>query len=109
VIKPFVILAAAGLLAYSCAPPAAADEPFMVCPSGNTGVATTVTSCPFADSVRLAYLAQGSGEVIAHSSVTGEVYGMWCMPGLQVRTPSWPYAARAVRCSGGDNAVVWLF
>jgi hypothetical protein len=89
--------------------PAQADEPFMVCPSGNTGVANTVTSCPFADSVRLAYIAQGAGEVIAHSSVTGEVYGMWCMPGLQVRTLSWPYSARAVRCSGGNNAVVWLF
>ena len=108
-IKPFIALTLAGALAYSCAPPAAADEPFLVCPSGNTGVATTVTSCPFADSVRLAYIAQGNGEVIAHSPVTGEVYGMWCMSGLEVRTGTWPYSARAVRCSGGDNAIVWLF
>jgi hypothetical protein len=40
-------------------PPAHADELFTVCPSGTSGVATAVTSCRFAESVRRAWIARG--------------------------------------------------
>lgn len=61
---------ATGALLFGAAP-AQADEGFIRCPSGRTGVATSVTSCAFADDVRFSYLSQGGPVVEAYSPVTG--------------------------------------
>lgn len=88
--------------------PARADAPFVMCPSGRAGVATSVTSCAFADNVRRGYLAQGNGEVIAYSPVTDAVYDMWCQPGYRAAFSSGVVVTSAL-CIGGSNAavVVW--
>lgn len=104
-----VIAVAVAAAAIGLAPQASADEPFYTCPSGQSGVATRVTSCPFADSVRHAYLKQGPGHVVAYSPVTGSIYNMWCETGYVATLDQWPWEATSVRCSGGDNAVVVLW
>jgi hypothetical protein len=57
-------------------------DTFMVimCPSGRDGIASAVTSCPFADMVRLAYLTQPGNVVTAYSPVTGQDCAMTCHP-----------------------------
>ncbi|MFC9894432.1 protein kinase [Nocardia sp. NPDC127579] len=74
--------------------------------SGNYGRAATgseVTSCQFAEAVRKAYAESASGSrapssVVATSPVTGRSYTMNCSAQGQV-----------VTCSGGDNAVVYVY
>ncbi len=85
-----------------------ADEVFAVCPGGHAGIATTVTSCPFAQNVRSAYLNQVGPVVVAYSPVTGMSYTMQCQPGF-VASLNNGSTVNAVRCVGGDNAVVILF
>ncbi|MBB1030921.1 hypothetical protein G6027_08465 [Dietzia sp. SLG310A2-38A2] len=67
-----------------------------------SGRGTTVTSCPFAEEVRDAYLGAGhrggAAEINASSPVTGVTYSMECAPDRD-----------AVVCRGGDNAVVYLY
>jgi hypothetical protein len=53
---------------------------FIMCPSGRDGIASAVTSCPFADMVRLAYLTQPGNVVTAYSPVTDQDYVMTCHP-----------------------------
>ncbi|MGW4094399.1 protein kinase domain-containing protein [Nocardia sp. NPDC004750] len=68
---------------------------------------TAVTSCAFAEEVRRAYAALGQTQnatrdaprsVVATSPVTGRSYTMNCLPEGQV-----------VTCSGGENAVVYVY
>lgn len=98
-------LGALGLL-LTLAPSAQANEPFLTCPSGRSGVATTVTSCAFADNVRLSYFSQGAGSVLAYSPTTGQMYDMWCTPGYVSTLSTWPWQVTSVRCVGGSDAVV---
>lgn len=66
-----------------------------------SAVGSSVTSCEFAISVRSTYLSQGgSGEsrvVRAYSPVTGRTYTMSCSGG------------DVVTCTGGNNAVVYIY
>lgn len=65
---------------------------------------TSVTSCAFAEAVRAAYAAEaesGSGtptSVVAVSPVTGRSYTMNCSP-----------SGRVITCTGGENAVVYVY
>ncbi|MGW5725685.1 protein kinase domain-containing protein [Nocardia beijingensis] len=68
---------------------------------------TPVTSCAFAEEVRRAYAALGQAQnatrdaprsVVATSPVTGRTYTMNCLPEGQL-----------VTCSGGENAVVYVY
>ncbi len=84
----------------------------MPCPStfGSLGgytssaAGTSVTSCPFAEEVRRAY-ADATGDtpgatatVVAVSPVTGRSYPMNCTA-----------AGKLVTCTGGENAVVYVY
>lgn len=53
-------------------------ETFTTCPSGLSGVATTDTSCAFADNVRRSFYLQPSWTIITTSPVTGKFYTMQC-------------------------------
>lgn len=79
------------------------------CESGSTGgafgkaaIGSTVTSCGFAEAVRAAYASGGSAagprSVVATSPVTGRTYTMDCTP-----------AGKLVTCTGGENAVVYVY
>ncbi|MGV9819685.1 protein kinase domain-containing protein [Nocardia xishanensis] len=65
-------------------------------------IGNAVTSCPFAEEVRKAYAAAGSAggsrSVVAVSPVTGRSYTMTCAAQGQV-----------VTCTGGENAVVYVY
>jgi hypothetical protein len=91
-----------------------APAPAVSAPSGsyectNTGggflsrsaVGSNVTSCEFASAVRSSYLSAGgdggSKVVRAYSPVTGRSYTMSCSGGS------------VVTCTGGDNAVVYIY
>lgn len=64
---------------------------------GNGLSVNSVTSCPFAESVRDAWESSGGSSVIeAYSPVTGELYTMTCSGGAPVV------------CSGGNNARVYI-
>lgn len=93
-------------------PPRPAPSPpegtFAICPSGHSGVATTVTSCAFADSVRRAYLIQGGPDVQAYSPVTGDTYAMEYIGGFTAHLSDGE-VVQAVRCTGGNNAVVVMW
>lgn len=69
---------------------------------GSSAVGSSVTSCPFAEEVRLAYAQSGprggSRLITAVSPTTGNVYDMNCVANTAV-----------VTCAGGDNAVVYLY
>ncbi|APE36199.1 hypothetical protein BOX37_22260 [Nocardia mangyaensis] len=71
---------------------------------GNAATGTTVTSCGFAEAVRQAYVAGGTTgrtgpqSVVATSPVTGRAYTMTCSPD-----------GTLVTCTGGDNAVVYVY
>lgn len=99
--------AAVVLLGATPAPLAHADA-FIECPSGMSGIATLVTSCPFADNVRRSYFAQGGPMVVAYSPVTGQVYIMDCVSGYTANFTNGT-ARVAVKCFGGNDAqvVVW--
>ena len=88
--------------------PAAKADPFIACPSGRDGVATTVTSCEFADNVRRAYFDQYGQVVMAYSPVTGNVYDMQCASGFTAHMNN-GLVVDSVRCVGGNNAVVVLW
>ena len=100
---PYIL--AAGLAALTLAPAAHADEPFIACPDGRTGVATTVTSCEFAHNVRSAYLHQDGPLYLAYSPVTEKIYVMQCRGGFQSAFTN-GVVVTSVRCTGGDDAVV---
>ncbi|MFC4126424.1 serine/threonine-protein kinase [Nocardia rhizosphaerae] len=79
------------------------------CESAATGgmfsqaaIGTTVTSCGFAEAVRAAYAAGGESSgprsVVAASPVTGRTYTMTCTPD-----------GALVTCTGGENAVVYVY
>ena len=78
----------------------------MAGPSGNyahSAIGTSVTSCPFAEQVRLAYGASGPPAatprpITAVSPVTGNSYTLTC-------------AANGflVTCTGGDDAIVYVY
>lgn len=74
-------------------------------PSGafaRAAIGNAVTSCPFAEEVRRAYSAAGSAggsrSVVATSPVTGRTYTMNCAAEGQL-----------VVCTGGENAVVYVY
>jgi len=98
---------ATGALLFGAAP-AQADDGFIMCPSGRDGVATAVTSCPFADDVRFSYFTQDGQVVTAYSPVTGEYYEMQCAGGFYAHFIT-GMTVRSVRCVGGDNAVVVIW
>lgn len=68
---------------------------------GNAAAGNDVTSCEFAEQVRLAYVNQSTRNrdvtVEASSPVTGRSYRMTCS------------GDDVVRCTGGNNAVVYLY
>ena len=92
--------------AWGLAGPARADESFDTCPSGNSGVATSVTSCAFADNVRGQYFAEGGGRtlLVVDSPVTGEKYEVRCDPAISHFNDG--TSKTTVRCTGGNDAVV---
>ena len=67
-----------------------------------------MTSCQFAMNVRKSYLSQGGPEVFAYSPVTGQSYDMECIAGYTAHL-STGRTVDAVRCVGGDDAVVVLW
>ena len=68
---------------------------------GRSAVGSNVTTCQFAEAVRYQYVNQPiRGQKISlnvYSPVTGETYPMWCV------------GTRVVTCTGGTNAVVYLY
>nr|WP_309138586.1 protein kinase [Nocardia cyriacigeorgica] len=78
--------------------------PPLATPFANAASGTAVTSCEFAEEVRTAYAEAASGpggapvSVVAASPITGRTYTMNCLGqnGL-------------VTCTGGDNAVVYVY
>lgn len=72
--------------------------------NGNAAAGNGVTSCPFAEEVRRAYAAQASPNstaprtVTAVSPVTGRSYTMTCTP-----------SGGLVTCTGGENAIVYVY
>ena len=60
-----------------------------------------MTTCPFAEQVRRAYLAQAIRHAVvtvyASSPVTGWTYSMSCT------------GSRVVTCTGGNDAIVYLY
>jgi hypothetical protein len=101
------IAAAAAAIGIGPGTAHAEDVVFIPCADGHSGIATSVTSCPFAENLRAAYLTQGGPDVIAYSPVTGMYYNMLCSGGYIAQLPG--RAVTSVRCQGGDNAVVVLF
>jgi hypothetical protein len=82
----------------------AITEIFLPC-GGGAGVATTVTSCGFAQNVRAAYFTQPGPVVTAWSPAMNRYYDMQCQAGF-VATFSNGMSVNSARCVGGDNAVV---
>lgn len=72
-------------------------------PFSRAGAGSSATSCPFASSVRDSYLASGAGggaaTISAYSPVTGTSYTMYCAPA----------GSNVVQCTGGNNAVVYVY
>jgi hypothetical protein len=87
-------------------PPGAQACPAVGEPAGSlthSAVGSSSTSCPFAEQVRLAYVAGGAPgstprQVTAVSPVTGRLYDMTCAA-----------SGPLVTCSGGDGAVVYVY
>ncbi|MGK8500697.1 protein kinase domain-containing protein [Nocardia asiatica] len=88
--------------AKPCGPGQASSGAFTQSATG-----TVVTSCAFAEEVRRAYAELGTSQnsardaprtVVATSPVTGRTYTMNCQPEGQLIT-----------CSGGENAVVYVY
>ncbi|OMC32110.1 hypothetical protein A5739_11340 [Mycobacterium colombiense] len=111
-IKPAVVILLLGPLAalvvsIPTPPLARADGLFIECPSGRDGIASSVTSCPFADNVRRAYFTQDGNIVVAYSPVTDQDYQMTCFPSTAHFTNG--LKVDAVECVGGNDAdvVVW--
>lgn len=72
-------------------------------PFARAGAGSSATSCPFAGSVRDSYRASGAGggaaTISAYSPVTGTSYTMYCAPA----------GTNVVQCTGGNNAVVYVY
>jgi hypothetical protein len=107
-----MLLSLAALFGYSAISAASAHaDDFIICPSGLSGVATSATSCPFADNVRAAYFGQGGGLVYAYSPVTNRIYAMYCITGYVAHFTNGAPARVSVNCYGGDNGtaevVIW--
>ncbi|WP_433710845.1 protein kinase domain-containing protein [Nocardia sp. CA-084685] len=69
----------------------------------SSAIGTTVTSCAFAEEVRKAYANGGDSaitdrSVMAHSPINNRDYKMNCTAGDQFAT-----------CSGGENAIVYVY
>ncbi|WP_062984822.1 serine/threonine protein kinase [Nocardia anaemiae] len=69
----------------------------------SSAIGTTVTSCAFAEEVRRAYADGGDStitdrSVMAHSPINNRDYQMNCTAGDQFAT-----------CSGGENAIVYVY
>ena len=87
-------------------PPGARVCPPSYGPSGpysKSAVGTTVTSCPFAEEVRIAYGASGPPSALARvvhafSPVTGKSYPMTCAAN-----------GALVTCTGGEDAIVYVY
>lgn len=111
VIKPAVaiLLGPFAALTISITLPtlAHADGLFIECPSGRDGIASAVTSCPFADNVRRAYFTQEGNVIVAYSPVTDQDYEMACSPSTAHFTNG--LKVDAIECVGGNDAdvVVW--
>lgn len=85
--------------------PVPADRPDTVpeystqCSPG-VAVGSSRTSCAFAQAVRNAYFSEGGGDTVViypYSPVTGRTYEMTCT------------GRNVITCTGGDNAVVYLY
>jgi hypothetical protein len=99
------LAAAAVALGLATAGPAnAITETFLPC-GGGAGVATSVTSCGFAQNVRWAYFHQLGPVVTAYSPAMDQYYNMQCQAGF-VATFGNGMSVNSARCVGGDNAVV---
>lgn len=101
--KKMVGAATLAALPLMAAPLAHADV-FDVCPSGSSGIVTSVTSCPFADNVRASWMNAPSSFITAYSPVTGRAYSMAC--GNQVVMFTSGQSRVAVQCQGGNDAMV---
>lgn len=97
----------AGLLGLSPAT-ASADDTFLICPDGRSGIATAVTSCDFAQNVNRAYYSQAGSLVSAYSPATKNWYTMQCQSGFTANLNNNTTVTNAIRCAGGNNAVVVL-
>ena len=72
-------------------------------PYSKSAVGTTVTSCPFAEEVRIAYGASGPPSALprvvhAFSPVTRKSYPMTCAAN-----------GALVTCTGGEDAIVYVY
>jgi hypothetical protein len=102
------ISAAIGIAAFPAGSAHAyVDEEFLACPDGHSGIATTVTSCPFAENVRVAWYTQSGQVVEAYSPVTNMFYDMQCADGFIAHLNT-GRTVPSVRCVGGNDAVVVL-
>ena len=110
--RQIIVGALTGIFVVVClwlAYPAKADGVFLVCPSGQSGVATSVTSCAFADNVRYNYMRQGGGTYIdAYSPVTGQYYVMQCSSNYVAHLNNGT-TVLAAECVGGSNAAVVIW
>ncbi|WP_333618344.1 hypothetical protein [Dietzia sp.] len=70
---------------------------------GRAATGSSVTTCGFANAVRDAYAGSGAGggprTVSAFSPTTGQSYSMYCAPA----------GTNVVQCTGGNNAVVYVY
>lgn len=102
----FVAAAATTALFAGSQADAKAEYQFTVCGSGYSGVATSVTSCAFADSARSTWYAEGGpGYMVAYSPTTGLTYGMNCQAD-QIITLAYQGQRLGVLCQGGHGAAV---
>lgn len=97
--------AASVMLAVGLAAPAHADV-FIMCPGGYSGVASSVTSCGFADNVHVAWLSQPGNVVVAYSPATGRSYVMSCDPYTSITFFNSSRVLSGVECYGGNDARV---
>jgi hypothetical protein len=86
--------------------PCAKAEPFTVCSSGHAGVAEGHTTCAFAESVRISFLEAKGSDFDAYSPAMDRWYHMQCGGGYTVSVRG---GIPAIRCAGGEGAVVYLF
>ena len=97
---------ATGALLFGAAP-AQADDGFLSCGAG-AGIASSVTSCEFAQNVRYAWFHQPGRIIEAYSPVTGMYYSMYCDPNYTARMDT-GRVYDSVHCEGGNNAVVVIW
>ena len=92
---------ATGALLFGAVP--AQAESFIGCGYG-AGIATSVTSCEFAQNVRYAWFHQPGRIIEAYSPVTGQYYTMYCDP----NTPrAWTPAGCTTRSTARAATTPW--